>query len=802
MKKHLLTLTLAILAAGLSNAQFFQGLRSSPFGGVTNVNYNPAIADSRFIADVNLISMGATISNNYVGIDPKVLLKKGYRDTNKSLQDGYLKERVNGKDKSAYVGMQVQGPLSFMCSFGKGENKNKYAFAFTYHANSIVNVDRFDETFVRSSYWGVGYKADSITGFKGIDIHNANPSVKTLSWIDYGLTYSQTVYDKGPHFIKAGGTFKILQGIAAAYVHVKDLNFKWNNFDTLSIFKAEADYGYSEGMVSSKGYPVGDLSDYAKNLFSFKYSSPGAAVDLGVIYEWRPDKDKYKYQMDCKDQWRYDLNRYKLAAGFSVIDIGGIGFKSGQYSRNFSADINNWNVKDAQFPDGLQSIDDTINTHFTIKPAKAKFTMWLPTRFNLFVDYNIAYGFGVNVAGTISPVFAAKRNMVHHPSTFSITPKYDHAWFGFYLPFSVDQYANPSLGVTLRMGPLTVGMGDILGLFAKKFVFNTDVHVALKVTIPYSKIKDHDKDGVSNKKDKCKKEKGTCETEGCPDRDLDGTVDSQDQCPDVPGPKELHGCPDTDGDGIIDMEDSCVTEKGPAEFHGCPDRDGDKVIDKLDECPDTPGLAEFNGCPDTDKDGTPDKTDLCPEVAGPKEHFGCPDTDGDGLYDNEDSCVNTPGPKENKGCPWPDKDGDGVLDKDDECPLVFGVPENKGCPKLEKKEIETIKTAFENLEFETGKDIIRTHSYPSLNSLAQLLIKKANYGLRIDGHTDNVGSDEKNLILSQKRAAAVKNYLVKKGVEAGKLETNGYGETRPIADNNTAAGRQKNRRVEMKITFR
>jgi outer membrane protein OmpA-like peptidoglycan-associated protein len=802
MKKHLLFIVLSSFLLTSLHAQFFMGLRSSPYGGVTNVNYNPAIADSRFICDVNLIAVGSTISNNYVGVDRKAIWQRGYVNSNLNFQRYYLKERVNGKDKSAYVGTMMQGPLSFMCSWGKGENKNKNAFAFTYHLNSIFNADKIDETFARLAYYGVGYTADSLFHFRDKQLKDANISLRTMEWIDYGLTYSRVAYDKGDHFIILGGTLKLLQGIAGGYAYVKDLNYKWEDYDTLSIFKTSANYAYSKGFVTSRGVET-DGNTLTKNLFSFKYAAPSVAVDLGIVYQWRPDRDKYKYQMDCEDHWRYEQNRYKIAAGFSVIDIGGIRFKRGEYSGNFNADIQNWDVHGINFNSGLQSIDDTIRSRFQVAgDNKSTFTMWLPTRFNLFVDYNIKYGFGVNVAGSISPNMASKRNMVHQLSYFSITPKYDHAWFGAYLPFSIDQNANPNLGVTLRMGPLTVGMGDILGLFAKKFVFNTDVHVALKVTIPYHKIRDKDKDGVSNKKDLCPKEKGNCESKGCPDRDGDGITDSQDKCPDNPGPAELQGCPDTDGDGVIDMEDSCVTEKGPPDLHGCPDRDGDKIIDKIDECPDDAGLAQFNGCPDKDADGTPDKSDACPDVAGPKEHAGCPDTDGDGVYDNEDKCVTVKGPAENAGCPYPDQDGDGVLDKDDECPRIPGVPENKGCPQLEKKEIETVKYAFQNLEFETGKDIIRKSSYPSLNALAELLKKKPNYGLRLDGHTDDVGSDDKNMILSQKRAVAVQNYLIKRGVDGSKLEAFGHGETMPIADNKTAAGRQKNRRVEMKITFR
>lgn len=799
--KKLLPLFIALTVFVQLKAQFFTGLRSSPFGGVTNVGYNPAIADNRFVADINLIAAGFGINNNYVGIDRRVILNPNIEaPAGQDFQDAFLKERLNGKDKYAYIGTQIQGPFSFMCSWGKKKNNN--AFAFTWNVNSVTNLDNVDQTFAQIAYYGVGFKADSILGFRKANLEDENISVKSNTWIDYGLTYSRVVYDQGPHMVKVGGTLKLLQGIAGFYGYVKDLKYQWQDYDTLSIFKTDAEYRYSQGFVTSKNYSADDLSNFYKDLVSFKYAAPSVGADLGVIYEWRPKRDKYKYQMDCEDKWRFDQNRYVLAAGFSVVDLGAIKYKTGEYSGNFTADIKDWYVKDATFPDGIQSIDDTIKSRFIGKPTKNSFTMWLPTRFNLFLDYNIGYGFGLNAAATISANLAPKRNMVHHVSTFTFTPKYDHKWFGFYIPVSYDVLGNVGLGATMRLGPIIVGTQDLLGLFAKKHVYNADVHVALKIPIPYRKIKDRDKDGVSNRKDECKKSKGNCETKGCPDKDLDGVKDDEDKCPETPGPKELSGCPDTDKDGIIDLEDSCMYDPGLAEFFGCPDRDSDKIIDKLDECPDVPGLAQFNGCPDRDGDGTPDKLDRCPDVPGDKDHFGCPDTDGDGLWDYEDKCIQVKGPKENNGCPWPDTDGDGVVDKDDQCPKVFGVPENKGCPQLEKKEIETVKYAFENLEFETGKDIIRKSSFPSLNALADLLVKKANYGLRIEGHTDNVGTDENNLILSNKRANAVKNYLVKKGVTADKLEAYGFGESRPIATNDTPEGRQKNRRVEMTITFK
>src|SRR5262249_41386491 len=153
---------------------------------------------------------------------------------------------------------------------------------------------------------------------------NGNVNIRTLTWADYGITYSRVIVDNDHHMIKVGGTLKLLQGIEGGYFYVKNLQYKWNNYDTISVFNTNVKYAYGQGMITSNGYAPDNLGQYAKNLYNFSYSYPSAAVDLGFVYEWRPDKDKYKYSMDCEDQWRYDKNRYKLAVGVSVIDIGGI----------------------------------------------------------------------------------------------------------------------------------------------------------------------------------------------------------------------------------------------------------------------------------------------------------------------------------------------------------------------------------------------------------------------------------------------------------------------------------------------
>ncbi len=230
------------------------------------------------------------------------------------------------------------------------------------------------------------------------------------------------------------------------------------------------------------------------------------------------------------------------------------------------------------------------------------------------------------------------------------------------------------------------------------------------------------------------------------------------------------------------------------------DKDKDGIPDNEDKCPTVFGVSAFAGCPDTDGDGIQDSEDKCPTVAGIKEFMGCPDSDGDGIQDSEDACPKVAGKKETKGCP--DTDGDGLADDVDRCPNVAGPVSNDGCPevKLDDKAKQIFKQAMTGIQFETGKDVIKKTSYGILDNVVSVLKSNPTWDTEVDGHTDNVGNATANKDLSQRRANAVMKYLQDKGVP-NKLSAKGYGMERPIADNKTAAGRTKNRRVEFKVTF-
>jgi OOP family OmpA-OmpF porin len=238
---------------------------------------------------------------------------------------------------------------------------------------------------------------------------------------------------------------------------------------------------------------------------------------------------------------------------------------------------------------------------------------------------------------------------------------------------------------------------------------------------------------------------------------------------------------DTDKDGVPDEEDQCPLQPGSAKWHGCPvpDTDHDGIDNDHDSCPNIPGVARYNGCP-------------------------VPDRDHDGIDDEHDSCPTVPGLARYNGCPIPDRDGDGVNDEMDQCPDSAGPVENHGCP-LPKVILPAAKDSVNyiahNILFTLASDQLTDGSFIALDELAAILQAHPDWLLTIEGHTDNVGTAARNLLLSQKRANAVKAYLVKKGIPEARLTAAGLGQEHPIASNKTAAGRTANRRVELKLSL-
>ncbi len=286
---------------------------------------------------------------------------------------------------------------------------------------------------------------------------------------------------------------------------------------------------------------------------------------------------------------------------------------------------------------------------------------------------------------------------------------------------------------------------------------------------------------------------------GAGDRDGDGIEDAADRCPDEPedfdGWHDADGCPDLDNDGdrIPDEDDRCPElpedGRGGAERDGCPDgtvgdRDGDRIPDDLDACPDAPedvdGFEDRDGCPDPDNDGDRilDVDDLCPEAP----------EDVDGFEDRD-------------GCPDLDNDRDRISDQLDRCPdepeTHNGWKDEDGCPdRGVANRVETGIVTMEPIQFEYNSAVIKRDSYYILDAVVATMNGNPDIPrIEVQGHTDERGDDAYNLALSERRAQAVVAYLVAHGVAAGRLTSQGYGETQPLDNRHVEAAWRQNRRV-------
>ncbi|WP_420603063.1 DUF5723 family protein [Flagellimonas sp.] len=503
------------------------------------------------------------------------------------------------------------------------------------------------------------------------------------------------------------------------------------------------DYNAATRFVNTTGELVYGNSESFNDGGSFELDNGrGFGADLGLVYEWRPDHANYtKLNRDGNKIPDRGKNKYKLKFGLSVTDLGQIKNKNSvedTYNLNGDQDIDNFDGDD---------LEDALQENFSLVQSTSSQNSILPTALHTNADWNMGSNFYLNLNMDMPLTTRNKINTNRVLSEFALTPRYESNWLSFYSPLRLVQYAGVQWGAGLRAGPIYVGSGSIMSVLLGGTSKSFDLYAGLKLPFYQSRLRDKDNDGIEN---------------------------NSDNCPEVPGPVENNGCPwpDTDGDGTLDKDDNCPQEAGPEENIGCPwpDTDGDGILDKDDDCPNKPGSVEHNGCPDSDGDGLIDKNDRCPNKAGKIEDKGCPDMDGDTLVDIDDLCPNKPGPVDNNGCP------------------VVTIEVQK-----------QLNTYARTILFDTGKATIKTESVSTMVDIIQILKEYPNAKFTVEGHTDSVGSASSNQKLSEARANSVKDFLIKEGIAADRLNAIGYGEENPIASNATRSGRKQNRRVEINL---
>lgn len=756
-----------------SPAQEMLGLRSSNFAGLQGLGINPSsMIDSRLKWDINILTVNVSLENDYLYIPKNKLQFFGIKNIVNQVEDKAYLDDFDRTDNNLYFSTSVMGP-SVMFPYTR-----KHSFALTTNFRTAISCNGLSPEAAKYAYEDFGYDPlHFINTFNLYDISGAE--FNAMGWVEYGLSYATLFQETEKEALKGGITLKLLQGVSAGFV--RDVHGDFNVLDDQDMLFSPLSLQYGRVNYNSFEHING---------FSDLVNGYGFSFDLGFTYEWRKAPSEIRFEMDGEQQVDMEKNKYRARLGISLLDIGSILYNRNANTFDLTSDsafYPNWDVDN--FADNWD-FDHTMSQIFYgdryASLRKDNFRMRLPGALSVQADFRLNDKFYLNTT-----VVQSIRNTVtgvDRPSMYSITPRFETLWFEVATPVSFIDYEAKSLraGLALYLGAFWIGSDKLGSLLGLSDMYGMDIYASFKYSIPWSNPRDRDHDKVSDKKDKCVDVPGLFKFDGCPDRDGDGVEDARDTCPDIPGLPEFNGCPDRDHDGIQDRFDDCPDDSGAVEFNGCPDRDGDKIMDKLDACPDLPGLAQYNGCPDRDGDGFIDPSDECPDVPGIAAFNGCPDTDGDSIPDHLDRCPDVPGIKEMNGCPEEKK------------ATRIEVKATKQIT-LTAEEQEIINTVFKNLQFETGKSVIKPVSFTSMDALAALLISKPNYKLTVSGYTDNVGGAAYNLNLSKRRANAAKEYLVAKGVDSSRITANGYGMKDPVSTNKTPEGRAQNRRVVFEI---
>ena len=812
-KNILLSILISIVGLGFGQ----QDLTLMNLDNIQQIQYvNPALRPQAKL-NIGIPGISSFYFNHYNSVfTPKDVFEVDGNTT--TLRVDHLKKMWKNKNDISFSGKYD------ILHFGFAVKKNYFSFNITENMFSRLTLPgdllRFPLTGNASSDLENG-----ILDFSGF-------GMEANHYREYAFGFQRQWNDK----LSVGGKLKYLYGMEN--IHTKKSSFTLETDSETFDWSVNGEFAANTSGVYSLTDTIDNNTDIENEDFmkyAFKRKNRGLGIDLGATYQLN---EKIFLSASVVDlgfiRWKNDNKNIKSNQGSFIFT--GIDFSDAL----FTADSIRQDTIDAAF----KQVQDDLEEAFGVSNNTDAYTTSLLSRFYLSCSYELyktkkfsgkagALIHGEFFRGRLRPSLTLSYTqklgkMLQASASYSMTNRsYNNLGLGMSVNFGSFQFYIVTDNImTARLVTITSDGDNIPYPYGAK-----NMHIRTGFNLTFGrKNKDIDGDGIKDKHDECPEVPGLEIYNGCPDTDGDSIPDNRDLCPSQPGVVMFKGCPDTDLDGVKDSKDACPTEKGSVENQGCPDKDEDGIIDSEDICPDVKGIEAFKGCPDTDGDGIQDSEDECPEKIGSKDMKGCPDSDSDNIPDHKDACPNEAGEIENNGCPWGDRDNDGVKDNVDKCPSTpglreregcplddadsDGVPdakdkcpstpgliENDGCPEIKKEEQEILNTAFDNLEFQSAKAIIKDASYPSLQALAELMKKKPTWKLKVSGHTDSDGSSSGNLRLSKNRAQAVANYLKAKGITLDRITVEGFGESKPIADNKTAAGKQKNRRVEMKVEF-
>jgi hypothetical protein len=495
-------LVLGLLAARPAAAQGWLGLAQSNYGGTNNAYINPsAIADARHRAYLNLGGASANFYNTYLQLDlPQRPWAKGF-----TFQREYLQEQLTGDTKFGSMSAEVRLP-SLMLAVGP-----RSTIALTNRVRAFVQFNNVSENLARLARYGLG-DAEKL-GLADRVLKDNGFNVDANSFHEFAFTYARTFTPNTTHFFKGGLTVKYLVGLGGGYVHNAGTDYQVYEGDSIQLRSPNVSYAYiGNDYYQQSGFGLGTL-------YGSQRLGRGYGADIGITYEWRPDYERYSYQMDGTTLADGSRNKYRLRLGLALTDLGAVRYQHAQYVQQATL-ANNRTVQLGQLDTisftSLATLTPTIERLVGLREQSRQFTSYLPATLRLTADYRLLNHLYAGLLWTqnLLPMRTIGSRSV---SSLALTPRLEFSRIEVATPIILaNNYRKLQVGAMLRIGPLILGSDNLGGLIGITAATGADVYFGLGLALHRHRRKDRDGDLVSNKYDKCPKEKGDWAHKGCP----------------------------------------------------------------------------------------------------------------------------------------------------------------------------------------------------------------------------------------------------------------------------------------------
>jgi hypothetical protein len=482
--------------------QGYIGLAHSNYAGTNSAYVNPsAIADSRHQVYLSVLGGDVHFYNTYLQFDlPQRPWQKGF-----AFKSNYLQEQLAGGGQAGSASVELRLP-SLLLALGP-----RSAVAFTNRVRAFVQARDVSENLARLAYNGLG-DADEL-GLADRLLTDNGFNLTANSYHEFAFTYARTFTPNTTHFFKGGLTLKYLVGLGGGYVHNAGTGYQVYGRDSIQLRSPNLSYAFTDyELYQQANFSVGSL-------YGSQRLGRGYGADLGVTYEWRPDAERYQYHLDGADQTDPARNKYRLRLGLALTDLGAVRYANAQHvwqgtlAANRTIQLGQLDTLNINSPN---DVGPALQRLVGLSTQSREFTSYLPAALRLTADYQLANHLYTGLLWTQN-LLPASTIGSRSSSVLALTPRVEFSHAELAVPLVLaDNYRKFQLGAMLRLGPLVVGSDNLGGLLGLTTTTGADFYFGLNLALQRHRPKDRDRDGVSNKYDKCPKQKGTWETKGCP----------------------------------------------------------------------------------------------------------------------------------------------------------------------------------------------------------------------------------------------------------------------------------------------